>query len=127
MTEFGNQHRPIEIRLKQEEQVLEVDFDDGQSFRLPAELLRVESPSAEVQGHSPAQKQIVSGRRKVTIAGLEPVGSYALRIRFDDGHDSGLFTWDYLYHLGTDQESLWQAYLQALSERGLSRDSGARG
>ena len=127
MTEFGNQHRPIEIRLKREEQVLEVDFDDGQSFRLPAELLRVESPSAEVQGHSPAQKQIVSGRRKVTIAGLEPVGSYALRIRFDDGHDSGLFTWDYLYHLGTDQESLWQAYLQALSERGLSRDSGARG
>ncbi|QNT70370.1 gamma-butyrobetaine hydroxylase-like domain-containing protein [Defluviicoccus vanus] len=127
MTEFGNQHRPIEIRLKREEQVLELDFDDGQSFRLPAELLRVESPSAEVQGHSPAQKQIVSGRRKVTIAGLEPVGSYALRIRFDDGHDSGLFTWDYLYHLGTDQESLWQAYLQALSERGLSRDSGARG
>lgn len=127
MTEFGNQHRPIEIRLKRDEQVLELDFDDGQSFRLPAELLRVESPSAEVQGHSPAQKQIVSGRRKVTIAGLEPVGSYALRIRFDDGHDSGLFTWDYLYHLGTDQESLWQAYLQALSERGLSRDSGARG
>jgi len=127
MTEFGNQHRPIEIRLKREEQVLELDFDDGQSFRLPAELLRVESPSAEVQGHSPAQKQIVSGRRKVTIAGLEPVGSYALRIRFDDGHDSGLFTWDYLYHLGTDQESLWQAYLQALSERGLSRDPGARG
>ncbi len=127
MTEFGNQHRPIEIRLKREEKVLELDFDDGQSFRLPAELLRVESPSAEVQGHSPAQKQIVSGRRKVTIAGLEPVGSYALRIRFDDGHDSGLFTWDYLYHLGTDQESLWQAYLQALSERGLSRDSGARG
>ncbi len=127
MTEFGNQHRPIEIRLKREEQVLELDFDDGQSFRLPAELLRVESPSAEVQGHSPAQKQIVSGRRKVTIAGLEPVGSYALRIRFDDGHDSGLFTWDYLYHLGTDQESLWQAYLQALSERGLSRDSGTRG
>ncbi len=127
MTEFGNQHRPIEIRLKREEQVLELDFDDGQSFRLPAELLRVESPSAEVQGHSPAQKQIVSGRRKVAIAGLEPVGSYALRIRFDDGHDSGLFTWDYLYHLGTDQESLWQAYLQALSERGLSRDSGTRG
>lgn len=127
MTEFGNQHRPIEIRLKREEKVLELDFDDGQSFRLPAELLRVESPSAEVQGHSPAQKQIVSGRRKVTIAGLEPVGSYALRIRFDDGHDSGLFTWDYLYHLGTDQESLWQAYLQALSERGLSRDPGARG
>ena len=126
MTEFGNQHRPVEIRLKREERILELDFDDGQSFRLPAELLRVESPSAEVQGHSLAQKQIVSGRRRVAITGLEPVGTYAIRIRFDDGHDSGLFTWDWLYHLGANQESLWQAYLQALTERGLSRDPGSR-
>ena len=121
MTEYGSQHRPTEIRLKREEKVLEIDFDDGRSFRLPAELLRVESPSAEVQGHSPTQKQVVSGRRNVAIVGLEPVGTYAIRIRFDDGHDSGLFTWDWLYHLGADQEHLWQAYLQALSERGLNR------
>ncbi len=122
MSAFGSRHRPTEIRLKRDEKVLEVDFDDGRTFRLPAELLRVESPSAEVQGHSPSQKQVVSGRRHVGIIGLEPVGSYAVRIRFDDMHDSGLFTWDWLYHLGANQDSLWEGYLQALAERGLSRD-----
>jgi DUF971 family protein len=119
---YGNRHHPREIRLKREEKVLEIDFDDGASYRLPAELLRVESPSAEVQGHSAAQKQIVPGRRNVGIIGLEPVGSYALRIRFDDGHDTGLYTWDYLYRLGAGQESIWQAYLDALTAKGLSRD-----
>ncbi|MFO1127451.1 MAG: DUF971 domain-containing protein [Rhodospirillales bacterium] len=121
---YGNRHHPREIRLKREEKVLEIDFDDGASFRLPAELLRVESPSAEVQGHSAAQKQTVAGRRHVGIAGLEPVGSYALRIRFDDGHDTGLYTWDYLYRLGAGKEIIWQDYLDALATKGLSRDKG---
>ncbi|MFO1153745.1 MAG: DUF971 domain-containing protein [Rhodospirillales bacterium] len=119
---YGNRHQPREIRLKRDEKVLEVDFDDGASFRLPAELLRVESPSADVQGHSAAQKQTVAGCRAVAISGLEAVGTYALRIRFDDGHDTGLYTWDYLYRLGAGQETIWQAYLDALAEKGLSRD-----
>lgn len=119
---YGNRHRPRELRLKREEKVLEVDFDDGRSFRLPAELLRVESPSAEVQGHSREGKTLVAGRRHVGILALEPVGTYAVRIRFDDMHDSGLYTWDWLYHLGAHQEEIWQAYLDALKEKGLSRD-----
>ena len=124
--QYGNRHHPLEIRVKRDEKVLEIDFDDGRSFRLPAELLRVESPSAEVQGHSAAQKTIVAGRRSVGIEQLEPVGTYAIRIRFDDGHDTGLFTWDWLYRLGENQETLWQAYLDALAERGLSRDRSPR-
>jgi DUF971 family protein len=119
---YGTRHQPTEIRLKREEKVLEVDFDDGRSFRLPAELLRVESPSAEVQGHSPSQKTIVAGRRHVGIIGLEPVGNYALRIRFDDLHDTGLYTWDWLYNLGENQDRIWQGYLDAVAEKGLSRD-----
>ncbi|NJO67535.1 MAG: DUF971 domain-containing protein [Rhodospirillales bacterium] len=122
MSGYGNRHRPVEIRLKREEKTLEIDFEDGQTFSLPAELLRVESPSAEVQGHSAAQKQIVAGRRHVGIIGLEPVGTYAIRIRFDDMHDTGLFTWDWLYHLGANQDNIWQSYLQALTEKGLSRE-----
>jgi DUF971 family protein len=113
---------PVEIRLKSKEKALEVDFDDGSRFRLPAELLRVESPSAEVQGHVPGQKQIVSGRRHVGIMGVEPVGHYAIRIRFDDLHDSGIYSWGYLYELGRRQDELWTNYLKALQERGLSRD-----
>ena len=119
---FGSRHQPTEIRLKREEKVLEVDFDDGRSFRLPAELLRVESPSAEVQGHGPSQKQVVAGRRHVGIMALEPVGSYAVRIRFDDMHDTGLYTWDWLYNLGENQDAIWQDYVDALAARGLSRD-----
>ena len=118
---------PVEIRLKQAERILEVDFDDGTSFRLPAELLRVESPSAEVQGHGPTQKQIVAGRRHVGIIALEPVGNYAVRIKFDDLHDTGIFSWRYLYELGRRQDELWQAYLDALAARGLSRDPPKRG
>lgn len=121
---LGTRHRPVEIRLKREEKVLEIDFADGRRFALPAELLRVESPSADVQGHSASQKQIIAGKRHVGIVALEPVGSYAVRIRFDDGHDTGLFTWDYLYKLGDHQEWLWRAYLEALQERGLSREPG---
>ncbi len=113
---------PVELRLKSEERVLEVTFDDGRSFSLAAELLRVESPSAEVQGHGPGQKQIVAGRRHVGIIGLEPVGNYAVRIRFDDLHETGIYSWDYLYDLGLRRDELWRAYLAALETQGLSRD-----
>ncbi len=113
---------PTEIRLKREEKLLEVTFDDGSAFRFPAELLRVESPSAEVQGHAPDQKQVIAGRRHVGIMELEPVGHYAIRIKFDDLHDSGIYSWEYLRNLGETQDEKWQAYLKALEDQGLSRD-----
>ncbi len=119
---FEIQHRPKEIRLKREEKVLEIDFDDGRSFSLPAELLRVESPSAEVQGHSPSQKTVVAGRRHVGILEVEPIGNYAIRIKFDDLHDTGIFSWDTLYDYGVRQDELWQGYLDAIEAQGLSRD-----
>jgi len=119
---YSQSRRPVEIRLKQEERLLEVDFDDGKSFSLPAELLRVESPSAEVQGHSPSQKQLVSGRRHVGILGLEPVGNYAVCIKFDDLHDTGIYSWDTLYSFGENQDAMWRDYLNALEEKGLSRE-----
>ena len=120
--DFAPAHRPTEIRLRKEEKVLEVDFEGGGSFRLPAEYLRVESPSAEVQGHGPGQKTIIAGRRHVGIMEVEPVGNYAIRIRFDDMHDTGLYSWDTLYELGLNQERNWDAYLKILEEKGLSRD-----
>ncbi len=113
---------PVEIRLTGAGKCLEVDFDDGNRFSLPAELLRVESPSAEVQGHGPGGKTIVAGRRHVAILAVEPVGRYAVRLRFDDLHDTGLYSWPWLYRLGRDREQLWAAYLAALAERGLGRD-----
>lgn len=115
---------PTEIRLDRVEQVLHVAFDDGTTYALPAEYLRVESPSAEVQGHNPGQKQIVSGRRHVGIIGIEPVGHYAVRLIFDDLHDSGIYSWDYLRELGQHQERKWAAYLAELESRGLSREPG---
>ncbi len=118
----NNPPRPTEIRLKKEEKALEVDFDDGASFHLPAELLRVESPSAEVQGHGPGQRTLVSGRRHVGIMSVEPVGNYAIRINFDDTHDTGLYSWSYLYALGSEQEAVWESYLEELQAAGLSRD-----
>jgi DUF971 family protein len=118
----GTRHWPIEIRLKEAEKLLEIDFDNGLTFRYPAEFLRVESPSAEVQGHGTGQKQVVSGRAHVGIIGVEPVGNYAVRIKFDDLHDTGIYSWSYLYELGERQEELWQAYLAALAQRGLSRE-----
>ncbi len=120
--DFGTTHWPREIRLKQAEKSLEVDFDDGCSFSFPAELLRVESPSAEVQGHSPADKKIVAGRRHVGILEIEPVGNYAIRIVFDDLHDTGIFSWQYLYRMGQTKDERWQAYLSELDAAGLSRD-----
>ena len=116
---------PVEIRLKAAEKLLEIDFDGGETFRLPAEYLRVESPSAEVQGHNPSQKQIVPGRRHVGILGVEPVGNYAIRIKFDDLHDTGIYSWTYLYELGRDQERRWRDYLSQLEKRGLSREPRA--
>ena len=119
---FGTRHRPLEIRLKREEKALEVDFDDGRCFSLPAEYLRVESPSAEVQGHSPSQKVTVAGRRHVGIMEVEPVGNYAVRIKFDDLHDTGIYSWNTLYELGEAYQERWQAYLDNLQRKGLSRD-----
>lgn len=115
-------HRAEEITYTRATRTLSVVFEDGRRFALPAEYLRVESPSAEVQGHGPGQKHLVAGRRGVGITAIEPVGSYAVRLVFDDQHSSGLYTWDYLYELGEGQEGRWSAYLAALAERGLSRD-----
>lgn len=113
---------PLEIRLNTAERALEVDFPGGETRRFPAELLRVESPSAEVQGHNPSEKKIIAGKRNVGIDGLEPVGNYAILIKFSDGHDTGIFSWDYLYEMGQRQDQVWQTYLTALDEKGLSRD-----
>ena len=113
---------PVEIRVRRAERRLEIDFDDGASFSLPAELLRVESPSAEVQGHVPSQKVTVPGKRGVGIVALEPVGNYAVRIVFDDGHGTGIYAWPYLYRLGREQDAIWRAYLEALTAQGQSRD-----
>ena len=117
---------PVEFRLKSADKALEVDFDNGETFRLPAEYLRVESPSAEVQGHNPSQKQIVAGRRHVGILAIEPVGNYAIRIKFDDLHDTGIYSWIYLYELGREQDQRWRAYLAELGKRGLSREPQRR-
>jgi DUF971 family protein len=114
---------PSEIRLKRAERLLDIHFEDGKHFHLPAEYLRVESPSAEVQGHSPSQKQLVHGRAYVGIAAVEPVGNYAVRLIFDDGHDTGIFSWSYLYQLGEEQETRWRDYLAKLDKAGLSRTS----
>ena len=122
---FGTAHWPVEIRLEKAERRLEIDFDDGSRFTYPAEFLRVESPSAEVQGHGSGQKQLVAGRRDVGILALEPVGNYAVRIRFDDLHDTGIFSWAYLYEIGRDRDRLWETYLAGLTAAGKSRDPRA--
>lgn len=119
---FGTARWPSEIRLRKADKILEVDFDDGVSVELPAELLRVESPSAEVQGHSPSEKKIIAGRRHVGIMEIEPVGNYAIRIKFDDLHDTGIFSWQYLYELGVNKDEAWRGYLAELDAAGLSRE-----
>ena len=119
---FETPYWPTEIRLKSADKILEIDFDDGQTFGLPAELLRVESPSAEVKGHGAGEKRIIAGRRHVGIQEIETIGNYAIRIIFDDLHDTGIYSWKYLYDLGKSQDSVWRTYLAALDAQGLSRD-----
>lgn len=115
--------RPTDIRLHQKSRLLELQFDDGFECSLSCEYLRVHSPSAEVQGHGPGQEVLQHGKQDVGITALTPSGNYALKIHFDDGHDSGLFTWDYLYSLGRNQERNWQHYLERLTAAGKSRGS----
>lgn len=119
---FGTRIKPKEIRLKKAEKVLEVDFEDGKTFRFPAEFLRVESPSAEVQGHGPGNKVLLTGRRHVGIMNIEQVGNYAIKIQFDDLHDTGIYSWETLYDYGLRQDEMWQTYIEALETRGLKRD-----
>jgi DUF971 family protein len=113
---------PTEIVLHQKSNSLEIAFSDGARFNLPAEFLRVHSPSAEVRGHGEGQEVLQIGKRDVVLKGLEPAGSYALKLEFDDGHDSGLFDWDLLYTYGKNQQGLWQEYLDKLQAAGASRD-----
>ncbi|PWL17957.1 DUF971 domain-containing protein [Falsochrobactrum shanghaiense] len=113
---------PTELRVSADRKQLTVAFDDGNRFELSAELLRVLSPSAEVQGHSPEQRVTVGGKRDVEIMKMDPIGNYAVRITFDDMHDTGLFSWTYLHTLGIERDALWQAYLDELSQKNLSRD-----
>lgn len=112
---------PTELRVSKDRKLLTVTFPGGRTFQLEAELLRVVSPSAEVQGHSPEQRVTVPGKRNVAILRIEPVGNYAVRITFDDLHDTGIFTWNYLRELGQEKEQRWQAYLDELVQKGLSR------
>ena len=113
---------PVEIRLLKDRQSLEIAFDDGARFRLPAELLRVTSPSAEVQGHSESQRKTVGGKRNVQIISVDPVGNYAVRIGFDDMHDSGIYSWGFLRELGVNAEQRFASYLDDLAAKGLDRD-----
>lgn len=113
---------PSELRVSKDRKLLTVTFPAHAPMELPAEMLRVMSPSAEVQGHSPEQRVTVPGRRNVTIRKIDPVGNYAVRITFDDFHDTGIFTWDYLHTLGHEKDQRWQGYLAELQEKGLSRD-----
>ena len=118
---------PTELTVHQHSRVLEIAFDDGARFRIPFELMRVYSPSAEVMGHGPGQETLQTGKRDVLITGLEPVGHYAVRPEFSDGHASGLFTWDYLYKLGSQQDALWRDYEVRLAAAGKSRDDAMPG
>lgn len=114
---------PSEIKLNAAKDMLTVSFANGEKHGLSAEYLRVESPSAEVQGHGPLERQFVPGKRHVKIAGIEPVGNYAVRIRFDDGHDTGLYSWSYLLELGREHCRKWPAYLEGLTAKGLGRET----
>ncbi len=113
---------PTEIRLAKDRATLKVAFDSGEAFDLPAEYLRVRSPSAEVQGHSPEERKTVPGKRNVTILEMQPIGNYALRLVFDDMHATGIFSWDYFLELGRNRQDYWRDYLDELAAKGLSRD-----
>ncbi len=120
---MADKPRPTALTLHQQSRVFEIGFDDGATFRIPFELMRVYSPSAEVQGHGPGQEVLQTGKREVSIDGLEVVGHYAVQPSFSDGHNSGIFAWDYLYHLGSQQDKLWHDYEARLAAVGLSRDA----
>ena len=113
---------PVALTVHGQSRMLEIGYSDGRNFRIPLELMRVYSPSAEVQGHGPGQEVLQTGKREVTIDALDPVGNYAVQPRFSDGHDSGIFSWDYLYFLGAEQGRLWQDYERRLAAAGVSRD-----
>jgi DUF971 family protein len=113
---------PTRIIAHQQSRKLEIEFNDGALFELPYELLRVQSPSAEVRGHGPGQEVLQVGKRMVELKSLDPVGNYAVQPHFSDGHNTGIYSWDYLYELGRDQQSIWQKYLDKLSNAGASRD-----
>lgn len=115
---------PTEITLHQQSGQLEIAFDDGTRYRIPYEFLRVYSPSAEVRGHGAGQETLQVGKKEVKVLEIEPVGSYAIKIVYDDGHDSGLYTWEYLHQLGQNQEAMWQDYLEQLEAAGASREPG---
>jgi DUF971 family protein len=117
-----NTPQPQDITVHGQSRLLEVSFANGEAFRIPFELMRIYSPSAEVQGHGPGQEVLQTGKRLVTLTDLEPVGNYAVKPIFSDGHDSGIFSWDYLYFLGTQQDELWEAYAKRLQEAGVQRD-----
>ena len=119
--------QPTEIALHQASRLVEIAFSDGAVFRLSCEFLRVHSPSAEVRGHGSGQEVLQVGKREVQIAAIEPVGSYAVRLVFSDGHDTGLYSWEYLYHLGKDQDRLWREYLDRLAQAGASREADSGG
>ncbi len=113
--------RPTEIKLRKKSRVLDVSFDDGRRYELPWEYLRVYSPSAEVQGHGPGQQVLVTGKEDVAIQRVEPVGNYAVKLTFDDGHDTGLYSWPVLYELGAQRDTKWQNYLRRLEAAGIKR------
>jgi DUF971 family protein len=115
--------RPTDITLHQTSGILDVAFDDGRRFSLPVEYLRVYSPSAEVRGHGPGQEVLQAGKRQVGVAAIEPVGMYAVKLVFTDGHDTGIYSWEYLYDLGMKHDANWQTYLARLEQAGLSRDA----
>jgi DUF971 family protein len=115
--------QPTSLTVHQASRVLEIGFDDGQAFRIPFELMRVYSPSAEVQGHGPGQEVLQTGKREVTVTDIVPVGHYAVQPRFSDGHDTGIFTWDYLYELGAHEARLWAQYEERLQAAGVDRDA----
>jgi DUF971 family protein len=127
MTDRPTSRQPTSITVHQRSRALEVGFDDGQTFRIPFELMRVYSPSAEVQGHGPGQEVLQTGKRDVEVSALEPIGNYAVLPRFSDGHDTGIFSWDYLYFLGSQQAELWKKYEDRLARSGVARDAAMPG
>ena len=129
MNDRPSPRHPTSITVHQRTRMLEVGFDDGATFRIPFELMRIYSPSAEVQGHGPGQEILQTGKRHVEVTALEPIGNYAVLTRFSDGHETGIFSWDYLHFLGSQQAELWQKYEERLAKEGVDRDApmGATG